>query len=87
MYGIEQSLRMWETARHSGSPRPMHRRLEDRIRELCAKALTAQEAELPAIVSALRSGLREHVERLRRLAVARLVSIEGNGKLHDRRSA
>ena len=38
----------------------MHRRLEDRIRELCAKALTAQESELDAILSALRSAVREH---------------------------
>ena len=66
----------------------MHRRLEDRIRELCSLALTAQESELDAILSALRSTLREHVERLRRLAAARLVSIEGNGnQLQDRRSA
>jgi hypothetical protein len=62
----------------------MHRRLEDRIRELCAKALTAQESELHAILSAL----REHIERLRRLAAARLLSIEGNGyQLQERRSA
>jgi len=66
----------------------MHRRLEDRIRELCAKALTAQESELDAIHSALRSALREHIERLRRLAAAKLVSLEGNGyHLQDRRSA
>jgi len=65
----------------------MHRRLEDRIRELCAKALTAQESELHAILHALRSALREHNGRLRRLAAAKLVSIEGNGKLQDRRSA
>ena len=66
----------------------MHRRLEDRIRELCAKALTAQESELHAVLSALRSALREHIERLRRLAAAKLVAIGGNGEqLQDRRSA
>jgi hypothetical protein len=66
----------------------MHRRLEDRIRELCAKALTAQESELHAILSALRSALRAHAERLSKLAATKLVSIEGNGdQLRDRRSA
>jgi hypothetical protein len=64
----------------------MHRRLEDRIRELCAKAVTAQEPELHAILNALRSALREHNRRLRRLAVAKLLSIEGN-QPQDRRSA
>ena len=64
----------------------MHLRLEDRIRELCAKALTAQEPELHAIFHALRSALREHTERLRRLATAKLVSIDGN-QLQNRRSA
>jgi hypothetical protein len=52
------------------------RRLEDRIRELCARALTAQESELDAILHALRSALREHAERLRKLAAAKLVSIK-----------
>jgi hypothetical protein len=64
----------------------MHRRLEDRIRELCAKALTAPESELHAIFHALRSALREHTERLRMLATAKLVSIDGN-RLQNRRSA
>ncbi len=64
----------------------MHRRLEDRIRELCAKALTAQESELHAIFHALRSALREHIQRLRKLAAARLLSIDGN-QLQEMRSA
>ena len=64
----------------------MHRRLEDRIRELCAKALTAPEPELDALLSALRSALRDHNNRLRKLAAAKLVSIEGN-QLRDRRTA
>jgi hypothetical protein len=65
----------------------MHRRLEDRIRELCFRVLRAEESELRAILSALRSSLREHTERLRRLAAAKLVRIEGNEKWKDRRSA
>ena len=76
----------WDTDGTSGPPCSMHRRLEDRIRELCAKALTAQEPELDVILYALRSALREHAERLRRLAAAKLVSIDGN-PLKNRRSA
>ena len=88
MYGIEQSFGMWEIESSLAHCAPMHRRLEDRIRELCAKALTAQESELHAILSALRSALREHAERLRRLAASKLVSVEGYGdRLQDRRSA
>jgi hypothetical protein len=53
-----------------------YRRLEDRIRELCAKALMAQDAELGAICVALQSALREHAERLRKLAATNLTSAE-----------
>jgi hypothetical protein len=45
----------------------MKRRLEDRIKALCAKALMAQDAELHEIISALRTALREHNFRLRKL--------------------
>ena len=45
------------------------RRLEDKIRELCAKSITAGEDEL-AIISDLRAALREHVERIRNLVTA-----------------
>jgi hypothetical protein len=55
-----------------------YRRLEDRIRELCAKALTAQDAEMEAIFVALQLALREHAERLRRLAATNLTSAEKN---------
>jgi hypothetical protein len=48
------------------------RRLEDRIRELCARAVTAEESELGSIFSASQSALREHNERLRKLAAAKL---------------
>jgi len=47
------------------------RRLEDRIRELCAKAVvTPESAELDEIFQQLRAALREHTERLRHLAVS-----------------
>lgn len=48
------------------------RRLEDRIRDLCARAVSAQDSELEAILSALQSALREHNDRLRKLAAAKL---------------
>jgi hypothetical protein len=48
------------------------RRLEDRIRELCARALRAQDSELGSVLSALQSALREHNDRLRKLAAAKL---------------
>ncbi len=46
------------------------RRLDDRIRELCAKAVASQDsAELPRVLAELRVAMREHTERLRHSAV------------------
>jgi hypothetical protein len=50
------------------------RRLEDRIRELCDKALTADASELEEVFSELRSSLHEHSERLRKIMVLKLSS-------------
>ena len=47
--------------------------LEDRIRELCAKAITSGD---PSVLSELRSAMREHIQRIRTLAV-RQVDREG----------
>jgi hypothetical protein len=48
----------------------MLRRLDDRIRALCAKAVKSQDpAELHNIFSQLRAALREHAQRLRHSAV------------------
>lgn len=45
------------------------RRLEDRIRELCARAVAMPESpELDEIFRQLRAALHEHTERLRSLA-------------------
>jgi RecJ-like exonuclease len=44
------------------------RRLEDRIRELCAKVSVAPETELDAALSELKSALHEHSVRLRKMA-------------------
>jgi hypothetical protein len=56
----------------------MLRRLEDRIRELCAMAVKAEGPELELILSELQSALREHTERLRRLAAAKLTTLDEN---------
>lgn len=50
------------------------RRLEDRIRHLCRSAVTANNAELDRIFSALNSALREHAERLRKLMILKLTT-------------
>ena len=51
------------------------RRLEDRIRELCIRALTADDAHLEPVLSELKSALQEHTARLRRLAARNLVKV------------
>lgn len=62
---------------HYGATVPA-RRLEDRIRILCSKALAAQHSELDAIFLELNSALHEHTKRLRKMAVRRLASGEPN---------
>jgi hypothetical protein len=58
------------------------RRLEDRIRELCARAVAAKDAELGTIFFALQDSLHEHNNRLRKLAAAKLAAWRprGDGK-------
>jgi hypothetical protein len=50
----------------------MLRRLEDRIRYLCRKALTARDDELGSLFWELRSALHEDANRLRQLAALNL---------------
>jgi hypothetical protein len=47
-------------------------RLEDRIRELCARAVESDDADLSSVMSDLRSALQQHVEKIRTLAVRQL---------------
>ena len=48
------------------------RRLEDRIRELCAKAASASDAETVPILQELRQALHEHARHLRAMAAEKL---------------
>jgi hypothetical protein len=53
------------------------RRLEDRIRTLCARAVTATDtAELSSILEELTSALRSHVARVRQGAATRAIPRE-----------
>jgi hypothetical protein len=48
----------------------MFRRLEDRIRSLCAQAVATEDlAELNTILESLRAAIHEHTERLRKAAI------------------
>jgi hypothetical protein len=52
------------------------RRLEDRIRSLCADVVgTGEQDHFERAISKLQSALREHNQRLRNLAVAKLTRL------------
>jgi hypothetical protein len=50
------------------------RRLEDRIRELCARVLIESEPELTVTARELQRAIREHVMRVGNLTVAATVA-------------
>ena len=55
----------------------MSPRLEDRIKQLCAQAVTTPESpELNEILKQLQSALHEHTERLRDMIVSRQAHTE-----------
>jgi len=56
-----------------------YRRLEDRIRELCSKAVSSDDSEFPSVMSELRSAMREHIEKIRTLAVRQLAGERPRG--------
>jgi hypothetical protein len=61
--------------------------LEDRIRELCRKVVAAQNTDgFDPALSELKAALQEHTERLRKIAVTKLVRFEEDS-LPERRSA
>jgi len=61
------------------------RRLEDRIREMCRKALHAQSSELDSVFTELKSALHEHALRLRGVAARKLTTKKAQPP--ERRSA
>jgi hypothetical protein len=63
----------------------MLRRLEDRIRELCAKSITASDDELGPRTE-LRAALREHAERFRKVVAATNFANAKNRLRLERRS-
>ena len=65
MYGIESKREVMAT---SYGDFCMQMNLDDRIRELCAKAIAADDTkELDCILIELKLALHEHTERLRSL--------------------
>ena len=52
------------------------RRLEDRIQDLAGKAVAAHDPEeLADVLRQLRAALREHADRLRKMAAEKLIAI------------
>ena len=64
---------------------PPQRRIEDRIRELCAKAVTATDGDLEAVLQELTQLLRGTIAHLRESATKLL--IEGTPLPEPRRRA
>jgi hypothetical protein len=61
-------------------------RIEDRIRELCALAIVSNRDDQRALLLAeLTAALREHAERLKKIAVVKLVKKDEG--FQDRRCA
>jgi len=52
--------------------------LEDRIRELCARAVDAPQGDLDPILLDLQAALHEHTEHMRQLAAKALVGDPAN---------
>ena len=48
------------------------RELEDRIRDLCARASHADEAEIRNVLQELRAALQKHTQLLRKMAAEKL---------------
>ncbi|HET9307562.1 MAG TPA: hypothetical protein VFO46_16180 [Candidatus Sulfotelmatobacter sp.] len=46
--------------------------LEERIRELCQKAIAAETEDLNAVLAELQAALSEHTKRMRKMALEKL---------------
>jgi len=51
---------------------PLPSTLEDRIRDLCARAISADSAEAETILGELRAALREHMRFARKMTAVAL---------------
>ena len=68
------------------SPSPMPaRRLEDRIRELCARALFEKDPEWSATIHQLQSAIQEHALRISNASTGTIVT--GKPLIIERRQA
>jgi hypothetical protein len=54
---------LWNVSQH---------RLDDRVRQLCAKVVASSDHEIGSSIAELKAALREHNERLRKLAFDQL---------------
>jgi hypothetical protein len=76
LYCIEQSRRLWKS-----DLAVLLRHLEDRIRDLYEKAVSAPEPDnFNQIIAELRSALRQHAEQVRKLAIATAPGISSSEK-------
>jgi uncharacterized protein (UPF0371 family) len=76
LYCIEQSFGLWKSGQAV-----LLRHLEDRIRDLYEKAVSATEPDdFNQIIAELRFALREHAEQVRKLAVATAPGISSSEK-------
>jgi len=52
------------------------RRLEDRVRDLCAKVIEAKDSDIDQTIKELRQALAEHNRRLRKMAAQKLTGAQ-----------
>jgi hypothetical protein len=62
----------------------MSRRLSDRIRKLCSDIVAARDEDVEPSLTELKSALREHTARLRKMAATKLA--DANLQPEERRS-
>jgi hypothetical protein len=65
--------------KHVEISRVPYRRPEDRIRDLCSKAIVSDDSEFASVVSELRSAMHDHIEKIRTLAVRQLAGERPRG--------